>query len=428
MKSIQLLSIIAIASVCTIVNAQDANWPQWRGIHRDGHAAEQRLLSSWPEGGPKLAWSIEGLGTGYSAVSIVGDSLYTMGSKDDQALVYCLSMVDGATQWTAPIGPAGQDGDYNTGWGAGQRSTPTVDGNQVFALSDKGVIAALDKNSGEVQWSVDLVAEYGGKIPAWGYSASPLVDGDRVIVCPGEKNFLVGLDRQTGKKVWGSEGVEASAEYVSPIKATVGNVTFYVTASKPGLFGFDAKTGKKLFEDTATGNNIAVIPTPIVKDDLVYHTSAYGAGNTLLRLVPSSDGLQMIPLYALNSKTMENHHGGVVLVDDVIYGFTKQSGGAWMAQDLVSGEALWTERARPNRSGSICYADGRLYCYGDKDGSVLLVEPSRDRYIEHGKLVLPKETSVARKQGAIWAHPIVGNGKLIIRDQDLLYAYDILAE
>ncbi|MDM4016282.1 outer membrane protein assembly factor BamB family protein [Roseiconus lacunae] len=428
MKSIRFFCLVAMLCVSTIAEAQDANWPQWRGVNRDGHAAKQNLLQSWPTDGPSLAWSAKGLGTGYSACAVVGDLVYTMGSKDGQAVVDCLSLTDGTTRWSQAIGPAGQDDDYNTGWGAGQRSTPTVDGNQVFAWTDKGVVAALNRNNGDVQWSVDLVAKYGGKVPTWGYSASPLVDGNRVIVCPGGDNFLIGLNRRNGNQVWGSKGVSASAEYVSPIKATVGNKTFYVTASKPGLYGFDVKTGEKLFEDSATGNNIAVIPTPIVSGDLLYHTSAYGAGNVLLRLVPSADGLTSVSVYALNSKSMENHHGGVVLVDGVIYGFTKQSGGCWMAQDLASGESLWTERARPNRSGSICYADGRLYCYGDKDGSVELVEPSRDGFKSHGKLVIPQETSVPRKQGAIWAHPVVAGGKLIIRDQDLLYAFDVSAK
>jgi outer membrane protein assembly factor BamB len=405
--------------------AGDADWPQWRGPQRDGHAAPQELLQTWPEGGPELVWKVEDLGRGYSAVSVVGDRVYTMGSIDGQAMAICLSLEDGSVVWQQALGRAGETGDYNTGWGAGQRSTPTVDGDQVFALTDVGVVAALDRSSGEVQWKVDLVEQYGGKIPTWGYSESPLVDGDRVIVTPGESNFMVGLHRSTGEKLWQSQGVEAPAQYVSVIKGQVGEVPFYVTASKPGLFAFDTRSGEKLFANEATGNGVAVIPTPIVMDDWLYHTSAYGAGNALLELKTEDGELQPEVVYALNTKTMENHHGGVVLVDGVIYGFTKQSGGCWMAQDLESGEMLWRERGRPNRSGSICYADGRLYCYGDQDGSVQLVEPSREGFKQVGELTLPEETELPRDKGAIWAHPVVANGKLIIRDQDLMYAFDI---
>ncbi|MEM0927406.1 MAG: PQQ-binding-like beta-propeller repeat protein, partial [Planctomycetota bacterium] len=287
------------------------------------------------------------------------------------------------------------------------------------------VAAALDRRSGDLQWSVDLVKTYGGKVPVWGYSESPLVDGDRVLVTPGGANFLIGLDRNSGTKIWGSTGVEAPAQYVSVMKGESGGRSYYTTASKPGLYLFDAETGQGKLADEATGNGVAVIPTPIIRGEYVYHTSAYGAGNALFKLSGAPPSVSVEPIYTLSTKTMENHHGGVVLVDDVLYGFTKQGGGAWMAQDFMNGETLWQERVRPNRSGSICYADGRLYCYNDKDGTVLLVVPSKDGFQQVGKLTLPAQTELPRGSGAIWAHPVVSNGRLMIRDQDLLYAFDV---
>lgn len=424
-----ILLIVTLASLSLPLAApavaEDADWPQWRGPNRDGHAAPQALLQSWPEEGPEVAWMAADLGRGYSSVSVVGDRLFTMGTQEEKAMVICLSLEDGSVIWEQAIGSGGKSGDYNTGWGAGQRSTPTVDGDQLFALSDLGTVAALDRQSGQVQWTVDLVETHGGGVPTWGYSESPLVDGDRVIVTPGGSKFMIGLDRRSGELVWESKGVEAPAQYVSVMKGNVGGVPFYVTASKPGLFAFHAETGAKLFEDVATGNDVAVIPTPLLTGSLLYHTSAYGAGNVLLELSGEGQQLDFESRYALNTKTMENHHGGVVLVDGVIYGFTKQSGGNWMAQDLDSGETLWQERVRPNKSGSICYADGRLYCYNDEEGTVLLAKPSRDAWEQVGKVALPTQTGLARDRGAIWAHPVVAGGKLIIRDQDLMFAFDI---
>ncbi|MEO1524833.1 MAG: PQQ-binding-like beta-propeller repeat protein [Planctomycetota bacterium] len=406
--------------------AGESDWPQWRGPNRDGHAAPQSLLQEWPDGGPALAWKAADLGTGYSAVSVVDDRVYTMGSKDGKSLVICLSLDDGSVVWQTPIGRAGNQDDYNVRWGDGQRCTPTVDRGQVFVISDVGTVASLDASNGEMKWSVEMVGDYGGSIPIWGYSESPLVDGDRVVVTPGEANFLVAFDRNSGQRVWGSKGVDAPAQYVSVMKGQVGSRSFYVTASTTGLLAFDVDGGEKVFEDSATANKTAVIPTPVLEKDLLYHTSAYGAGNTLLRL-SESDGptINAKSVYALKTKSMENHHGGVVLVDGTIYGFTKSSGGNWMAQDLESGETLWQERVRPNRSGSICFADGRLYCYNDKDGTVILVEPSRDQWKPKGTLKLPAQTTIPRGSGAIWAHPVVAAGKLIIRDQDLMYAFDI---
>lgn len=417
-----LLGFVFCVSFAEISSADS---PQWRGPNRDGHAAPQSLLKSWPDGGPELLWSAKDLGAGYSAASIVGDQLFTLGSKDGECKLICLSPSTGQSLWESTVGRAGNGDDYNVGWGAGQRSTPTVDGDQVFVVSDVGTVASFDRQNGAMQWKIEMVADYGGEIPTWGYSESALIDGQRVLVTPGGENFMIGLDRSTGEKVWSSQGVDAPAQYVSIMKGVVGERDYYVTGSNPGLFAFDVLTGEKLFQDTATRNKVAVIPTPILTGNQLYHTSAYGAGNTLLDLTMTGEKVDVKSVYALTSKTMENHHGGVVLVDGVIYGFTKQSRGNWMAQDLATGETLWTERVRPNRSGSICYADGMLYCYGDVDGTVSLVHPDRSEFRLAGKLTLPAETTMPRDRGAIWAHPVVANGKLVIRDQDLIYAYDI---
>ena len=406
-------------------HAQQADWPQWRGPNRDGHAAKQNLLQEWPEGGPKLKWQFNDTGRGFSTLSVVDGKLFTLGANDETCNVLCIDANTGELIWSKPIGRVDKDKDYNRGWGGGPRSAPTVDGEGVFAMTDLGVVANLNITSGDVVWTADLVEDHGGKIPTWGYSESPLVDGDRVVVTPGGKNFMIALDRKTGEKVWSSEGYNEGAQYVSVMRGTQDDQPFYVTASKKGLVGSDTQTGKMLFTDSATGNKTAVIPTPILKDNFLYHSSAYGAGNSLLSLRKSDNGIAATSEYALQGKTMENHHGGVVLSDGVIYGFTKANGGNWMAQELTTGKTLWEEKIRPNRSGSICMADGRLYCYNDKDGSVILVEPSRIGFQQKGILTLPKQTDIPRGKGAIWAHPIIANQTLFIRDQDLIFAYDL---
>jgi outer membrane protein assembly factor BamB len=409
--------------------AGDADWPQWRGPQRDGHAAAQSLMKQWPTGGPKAKWEFRSAGVGYSAFSIVDDRLYTMGSKGSDCLVICVDTKSGQMVWEKKISRAALENDYAHGWGGGPRSTPTVDGEYLYALSDVGVLACLKIADGELIWSVDFVGQYNGSIPKWGYSESVLVDGDRVIGTPGGDVFMVGLDKMTGKQVWASDGFKEAAQYVSPMKHIVGDTAFYVTASKSGLSAFDATSGKLLFRDGATGNEVAVIPTPIVSGDLLYHTSDYNAGNTLLKLKPADGGaIDAESLYHLSTKSMQNHHGGVVLVDGVIYGFTKAGGGEWMAQDLVSGDTLWTERVRPNRSGSISFADGMLYCYNDEDGSVILVEPSREGWKKRGEMKLPEKTKIERGSGAIWAHPIIAGQTLYLRDQDLIFAFDIAGE
>jgi outer membrane protein assembly factor BamB len=411
--------------LCTGPATGQSDWPQWRGPNRDGHAAPQSLLQQWPEGGPRLKWQAKNIGRGYSAVAVVDGKLYTMGARDGNCYLLCLDAANGQKQWETLISDAGSGDDYSDGWGAGPRSTPTIDGDQIFVLSDVGVLAAMDRETGDPIWATDLVQNHQGEIPNWGYSESPLVDGDRVIATPGGNNFMIGVDRQSGQRVWTSKDVDAPAQYVSVMRGSVGNHAYYVTASKSGLYAFDADSGNNLFRDVSTGNTVAVVPTPILSGTFVYHTSAYGAGNTLLKLTVSDTGIDAESVYHMSGKTMENHHGGVVLLDGVIYGFTKANGGCWMAQEMESGQKLWEQRARPNKSGSLCYADGRLYCYNDKDGTVLLVQPNREEFVETGKLRLPEQTELDRGKGAIWAHPVVANQTLFIRDQDLLFAYDI---
>ncbi|MEM9585660.1 MAG: PQQ-binding-like beta-propeller repeat protein [Planctomycetota bacterium] len=407
---------------------EDTDWPQWRGPNRDGHAAAQSLMQSWPEGGPKLKWEFSATGIGYSAVAVANGQLFTMGAVDEQCEAICLDSQSGAVVWRTPVSRAGTPEDYLSGWGAGPRCTPTVNGDQVFVLTDVGTLAAIKRTDGSIQWHTDLVANHGGSIPKWGYSESPLVDGDRVVVTPGGDNFMIGLDRRTGQVVWRSQGASAPAQYVSVMKGRVGSIDYYVTASSPGLLAFDAQSGQKVFEDKATGNSVAVIPTPVIAGDQLYHTSDYGSGNTLLKLQATNDTINAESVYHLDGKTMRNHHGGVVLVDQTIYGCSKIDGGVWLAQDLDSGETLWKQKVGRNKSGSIAFADGRLYCYNDKDGTLQLVQPDRNAWMVTGELTLPRQTEVSRNKGAIWAHPVIANQTLFIRDQDLIFAFDIARE
>lgn len=426
MRLVQFLpSVLLIGLVTTVSFAGEHDWPQWRGPERDGHAAPQPLLSLWPEGGPKLKWSVDTLGLGYSSQAVADSRVFTMGADQEQCFVVCLDVNSGSTLWRTPISRASTKDDYLHGWGGGPRSTPTVDGKNVYALSDLGTVACLSTEDGSIRWKVDLLEFPDASVPKWGFSESVLIDGNRAVVTPGGKNLVVALDKNSGEVLWNSEGISEGAQYVSVMQGTFNDVPFYTTASASGLHIFHAESGEKLFHTPESGNRTAVIPTPIIDLPFVYHTSDYGAGNVLVKLSGRPGTLQAETVYHLDNKSMQNHHGGVVLVDGVIYGFTKADGGQWMAQDLESGETLWMHKIRGARSGSISYADGHLYCYNDGDGSLHLVKPSRQGWEETGRLVLPKQTSFERGSGAIWAHPIVARQTLLIRDQELLFAYDI---
>lgn len=417
--------LLASAAMSSLVSADETDWPQWRGPVRDGQAAPQRLLKSWPEGGPKLKWSYKTAGLGYSSVSVSNGRIYTLGQRGDDCVAICVDAATGEERWVQRIDRGSQKGDYSTEWGGGPRSSPTVDGELVYVLSDLGELACLKASDGTRVWGVHFVNDLGGKVPQWGYSESVLIDGNRVVATPGGDNFLVAFDKKTGEVLLKSTGFSDGAQYVSVMKTNVAGVPLYVTAGKKGLVGFHAETGAHQFTSPTTGNGVAVIPTPILQGNEVYHSSAYKAGNTLLKLTGQGGKVDMEVVYHFDKESMENHHGGCVLHAGTIFGFSNALRGVWMAQDWKSGEVLWSKKVGNGRSGSIAMADGLLYCYDDADGTCYLVEPSKKGWTERGQVKLPEQTSAERGRGAIWAHPIIANRTLFIRDQELIYAFDI---
>jgi outer membrane protein assembly factor BamB len=417
-RSFPALIVLLVASCCLHVGlVLAADWPQWRGPNRDGHSADTGLLEAWPEGGPALLWTSRDLGRGYSSPAVVGDRLYVLGSDGSQAAALCLDANTGETIWSTPFGE-----EYRNNWGGGPRSTPTVDGEDVFVLDGVGNLLCLDRASGQTRWSKNLVSDFGGGVPSWGFCESPLVDGDKVIVTPGGQKCMVALDKRTGDTIWTSSGLSDGAQYASPVKGTVDGVAMYMTMTTGGLVGVSAETGELLWRFENTKNGTAVIPTPIFHEGQVYSTSGYGAGCGLVRLTAERDGVSAEEVFY--NKEMKNQHGGVVLVDGHIYGYS--DGGGWVCQDFQTGEVAWRERAELGK-GSIAYADGRLYCYTEGEGTIALVQATPDGWNQTGRFTIPEKTELPRGAGAIWAHPVIANGRLYLRDQDLLFCFDVKA-
>ncbi len=411
------------------------DWPQWRGPSRDGRSNETGLLKQWPSDGPKLAWHYQNAGSGFSSIVTVADRAYTLGTHKNFTVALCLNLDTGKLLWKTKLGRLGNSQDYDINWGAGPRSTPTISEGKVYALTDLGTIACLKAENGELIWKQNLVDDFGGVIPEWGYSGSPLIDEDRLVVTPGKTNYMVALNSGTGEKKWSSHNYDVAAQYASVMKGQIAGRTYYLSANKEGLVAFDRQSGKLLFSHDATSNTVAAASTPLIKDNLIYHSSGYGGGSVLLELSKNQENeIQITQRYHLTGRTMRNHHGGVVLADNAVFGFTEANRGTWIAQDLATGSVLWEERIRPNQSGSACFADGFLYCHLDKDRTVSLVQLSRMQWESKGILYLPKILKVAagdKDEPApkpSWTHPSIANGKLFIRDQENIYAYMIAAD
>jgi outer membrane protein assembly factor BamB len=409
-----LFLICVMATTASCVLADD--WPQWNGRNRDGQSGDTGLLAEWPGGGPKLAWKAGGFGQGYSTIAVVGDRLYAMGDKDGAGWVMAASADGGKILWATKVGAPGSPGVPGYDF-PGPRSTPAVDGNLLFAMDAWGELICVSAMDGKEQWRRNLGKDLGGTPPTWGYSESPLVDTGQVMVTPGgSKGALAAFDEKTGELIWQSKEFTDAAHYSSIVAAEIDGTRQYVQLTSASVVGISAKNGSLLWKASRQGN-VAVIPTPLVAGNEIYVTSGYGAGCNLFKVTRTDGKFSVNQVYA--NHVMVNHHGGVVRVGQHIYGYSDGKG--LTCQNATTGEAVWAEKAKIKK-GSVSYADGKLYCREEDTGTMVLVEAAPGGYAEKARFNQP-----GRSQEKAWSHPVIANGKLYLRDQDLLLCYDIKA-
>jgi outer membrane protein assembly factor BamB len=402
------------------------DWPQWRGPNRDGVSAETGLLKSWPKEGPKLLWTFEKTGTGYSSFSVVGNVLYTMGALDEangnREFVLAIDITTGKERWRTPIGSF-----YRNNWGGGPRSTPTVDGDHVYALGAQGDLVCLIAADGKKVWSKNLTTDFGGGVPHWGYSESVLIDGDRLVVTPGKaKGAMMALAKKSGDLVWRCEDLKDDAAYSSIIAADVGGVRHYVQQTMQGICGVRAEDGKLLWRIADSNYRVAVIPTPVFYKDHIFVTTGYGAGCKLIKLSKEGDEIKANVVY--ESKVITNHHGGVVRVGEYVYGHSDKDN-QWVCLEFLKStsrdgpEPAWT--SKDLGKGSVSYADGHLFCYGERKGDVVMIKADPTDWQEVGRFTIPKTDPTRSRQGGVWPHPVIAQGKLFLRDTNFLFCYDL---
>ena len=402
------LLLAALAPIALADSSGD--WPSWRGPRRDARCDETGLLRTWPEGGPKLAWQADDLGEGFSTPSVVGNLVYLMSNKDGQEWVLALDRTkQGTGVWGRATGPVIHDG----GGYPGPRSTPAVDGNRVFALGLSGELVCLDSKTGKQHWRHNLLADFGGRVGHWGYSESPLVDDKWVLCTPGgDQATIVALLKTSGKLVW-SAAVGDTADYSSILPIQVAGTKQYVQFTKQGVIGVNGKNGAPLWRYNAPANGTANCATPLFAHDCVFAGSGYGTGGGLVRLKKNRKLWEAEQVYFTSE--MKNHHGGMVVVDDFIYGCDDP--GILRCLDFKTGETKWQDRSCGKCS--VLYADGMLYCRSE-DGRVSLVRASPDRFELAGRFDQPN-----RSDRQAWPHPVIAHGQLYLRDQDKLFCYDL---
>ncbi len=407
--SFPLVAVAVPAADKNEFRPQPFDWPQWQGPDRTALSRETGLLRSWPKEGPKLLWKAMDCGGGFSTPSVAAGRIFGMGFRGEDEIVWALEASTGRELWAYRVGPT-----IRVDHGSGPRSTPTVDGDRLYALGIGGDLVCLEVLAGQQVWRKNLIKDFGGGRPGWGYSESPLIDGDKVIVTPGgQKATLAALDKKTGDTIWQAQVPKGDgAQYSSVIAAKINGQPQYVQFLRRGVVGVAATDGKFLWRYDSPANGTANCSTPIVFDNCVFAASGYGTGGGLAKLSGNGDQIQAEQVYF--TKKMVNHHGGMVLLDGYVYGSNE---GLLTCMDFKTGEVKWADK-RPSK-GSIAYADGRLY-YRNERGTIFLVEATPAGYIEHGQFMQPDRTRLSA-----WPHPVIANGKLYIRDQEMLLCYDV---
>ena len=383
------------------------DWPQWRGPRRDGVSKETGLLKDWPANGPRLAWRIGGIGEGYSSFAVADRRLYTLGARQNTEYVFAFAAATGEKIWEVANGRR-----FNNDRGDGPRGTPTIDGDRVYVFGSSGDLTVLDAATGKVFWTQNLLQKYGGSNINWGLSESPLVLSDRIIVTPGGRGAsIVALRKKDGSLIWKSQSDEPG--YSSALLHPVGTIQQAVVFTAERALGIDVNDGRVLWSYNRVANRTANIATPIARGNHVFLSSDYGTGAGLLALTPDGNGIKAREVYFTNE--MRNHHASSVLVGDYLYGFSST---ILTAMHFETGKVAWRDRSVGK--GSLVFADDRLYLFSE-NGVVGLAEANPQKYVEHGRFQL--------RTGNLptWSHPVVSGGKLFIRDQDTLYAYDVVA-
>ena len=423
MKSRNRIGLALIMVTAVMVSAMELraqDWTQWRGPNREGLYKATGLNLNWSEKKPSLLWVFRQAGAGYSAPTIVGNTLYCQGGAGGDDFAFALDTQTGNLKWRQVLGPEYVQADNR---GNGPRGSITIDGDKLYLIRGGGQIHCLSAADGKMLWQKDFVKDFGGSLMTqWGFSESPLVDGNLVICTPGgAQGAVVTLDKNSGAVVWRAKDLADQCTYSSPIVADVDGIRQYILLTLKGVAGVAAKDGKLLWQVDVPGFRTAVIPTPLFHDGMVYVTAGYNVGCLLIKLSRKGDNIEAETIYA--NKNMVNQHGGVVLVNGHIYGATDGLG--WVCQDWTNGEIIWRERNADIPKGALLAVNDRLLLQDERTGLLVVVAATPDGWREFGRMQIPERTEIQTNENMVWTHPVIANGKLYLRDHNLLFCFDL---
>lgn len=414
-----ILSFILLIMLTGVINSQKIS--DWRPENRTGVSAETGLLKSWPDVGPTLLWTNLELGKGYSQPSFGSNAIYITGNSGSDDVLYALDM-KGKILWKTVMGRAW------TGATPESRATPTVEGSRVYTCSGIGDLACIDATTGKVVWSYKASELNKGTYGEWGIAESLLIDGDKIYFSPGgPETAMIALNKTNGNIIWKSASLNEKPMYASPILVSYGGKKMVIGVAIGHIFGVDASNGDILWKVAHEQSSdpemrrwdLIKCTTPLYKDGMVYVTGGYDTGGMMVKL--GSDGKSAS--VAWTDQVLDDHHGGVVLIDGYIYGsnWINNNTGNWCCIDWKTGKKMWEQSWKCK--GSIISAEGMLYIYEEKNGNVGLVKANPAKF----DLVSTFRANQGNA-GPYWAHPVIHNGILYLRHSNALMAYNIKAK
>lgn len=434
--------LAALFGIVAVSFAAADDWPQFRGINRDGISKEKGLLHKWPDKGPKLLWTYKDAGLGHSSFAIVKGVLYTLGTDYDfknadkgakDEFVIAIDVKSGKELWRVKY--ASLYASKGNAYGDGPRSTPTIDGNLLYVLGGQGDLVCFDISAKAKEvWRKNLTADFGGELmTGYGYAESPLIDGDHLICTPGGANgAVVALDKKTGKLVWQSKTWTDKAPYGSVAVGDIQGVRQYVqigySAKLVGsVAGVEAKTGKLLWTaQIFSGQNDGASTPPVIKGNEVFVSAPWVAGSHLFEIGKNQTPKELYSKKA--QKRFRSTFGGLVVLDDKIYGHSETG---WCCLDWKTGAEEWLDRGQLKcSSGAVIAADGKLYMYTEEGEAALVDASPKPPMNVVSSFTIPERSAippnrVTSRMARVWPHPAISDGVLYLRDHEFIFAFAI---
>jgi len=410
------MAVFALALLLTTMTAaaQSSDWAQWGGPQRNFKSESKGLATTWPETGPRRLWQRE-LGEGYSAIVADRGMLFTMYRKGENEVVIALDAATGKTMWeysyAAPF-----SAEYDMTNGPGPHATPLVTGNLVFSSGATGKLHCVDRKSGKLVWSHDLLKEFQGNVRVNGYSCSPIAYKDKIIMMVGgPASSLVAFNQKDGSVAWKKHDFRNSTS--SPIVVSVDGQDQLVAFMWGEVVGVDPINGNLLWSHPHPVEYGLNTITPVWgADNLLFVSSGYDGGSRVIKLSRSGDKTTTEELWA--HRLMRVHFTNAIRVGDIVYGSSGDFGPApFTAIDVKTGKVLWRNRSFPR--ASFLFADGHFIIL-DEDGQLILATPTAEGLTITSKAALLSNQS--------WTVPSLAGTRLYVRDRKNIMALELGAQ